>query len=79
MSSPKHTTEAVSAAIRAELSSRNLRRGDLCAALGMRQNSWWRRMTGKTAWTVDEMAAVAAWIGVPLSALVPAPVEDVPA
>ena len=80
MSSPKHTTEAVSAAIRAELARRNLQVTDLRVALGIRHHtSWHRRMRGETSWTVDEMAAVAAWIGVPLSALVPADVEDVPA
>lgn len=73
MTTTKHTTEAVSAAIRAEIARRRVPVAEVRAALGgMLQNSWHRRMTGETAWSVDEVAQVAAFLEVPLSQLMPA-------
>lgn len=69
MKNPKHTSAAVSAAIRAEMAARRVLVRDVLKQTGMAPNSWQRRMAGDTAWTVDELRQVAPVIGTTATSL----------
>jgi len=70
---PTTTTQRVAAEIRAGLARRGLTQGDLAAALGLSQAAVSRRLTGEVPIDVEELTAVADWLGVPLSALLAEP------
>jgi transcriptional regulator with XRE-family HTH domain len=65
---PSQLTAAV---VRAELARRKIRGGDLAAVLGCSRTTMWRRLNGEHPFDIDELSAVAAHIGVPLSDLLP--------
>lgn len=57
--------------VRAEMARRGVSQVKLAAALGLSQPSVSARLRGITPFDVDELHAVAAFLGVPLSALLP--------
>lgn len=59
----------VGANVRAELARRSLSQSDLAAHLGLSQAAISRRLSGHTAFDVNELASVAAWLGVSASSL----------
>lgn len=61
--------ERVAAEVRAYLARQRKTQGDLAVALGISQQSVSRRMTGAQPFDVDELHRIAAWLGVPVSAL----------
>jgi transcriptional regulator with XRE-family HTH domain len=68
------TREAVASAVRVAMARKNISGRALAEAIGMPQSRFSRRMTGEIAFDVDELAAVAAALDVPLSDFV----SDVP-
>lgn len=65
----RRTTERTAAAVRAELARRKISGSELARHLGWTRSSGWRRISGAQAFTVDELAAVAEYLDVPMSAL----------
>lgn len=65
---PSQLTAAV---VRAELARRKLRGGDLADALRISRTSLWRRLNGVYPFDINELAAVAAYLDLPVSALLP--------
>ncbi|MDP5182135.1 helix-turn-helix transcriptional regulator [Blastococcus sp. BMG 814] len=65
-------------AVRAELARRRQSGRDLAAALGWSERTTSRRLSGQLPFTVDEILAVARYLGVPLTTLLPTE-EQVPA
>ncbi|MEJ9080734.1 helix-turn-helix transcriptional regulator [Gordonia malaquae] len=55
--------------VRAEMARLRVSQQKMGAALGWSQDYISRRLTGSVAFTIDELAAVAEYLGVPLSAL----------
>lgn len=64
-------SERVRANVRAELARANLSQTDLAEGLHTTQQAISRRMSGKVPFDTDEIEAIAAFLGVPVSALVP--------
>lgn len=64
------TTRRVASNVRAEMARRNHTQQTLAQAVGKTQQSLSRRLSGQTSFTVDELADIAAALGVNLSALV---------
>lgn len=62
-------TDKVAGAVRAELARHKKTAADLAAALGMTQHTVGKRLGGKVAFDVKELAAISAWLDVPLSRL----------
>ena len=60
---------AVAANVRAELARRHLTQRNLAERLEKSPNYVSRRMTGDVAWDIDELFAIADWLGVSASAL----------
>jgi transcriptional regulator with XRE-family HTH domain len=67
------TSQRVAANVRAELGRHRRSQGDLGRALGRSQPYVSRRLNGTVSFGVDEVAAIAAWLGVPVSALLEDP------
>jgi transcriptional regulator with XRE-family HTH domain len=63
--------EQVAASIRAELARQRKSGSSLARHLGMTQSAVSRRLLGHVPFDVDQIAATAAWLGVPLTALLP--------
>jgi transcriptional regulator with XRE-family HTH domain len=57
--------------VRAEMARRGVTQQTLAAHLNLPQSAVSNRLRGKTAFNVNELAAAAAFLGVPLSALLP--------
>lgn len=57
--------------LRAELARANKRKGDLATFLGLSPAAITRRVNGETPLDVDELCAVAAWLDIPLTRLLP--------
>lgn len=62
--------EAVARAVRVAMAGKNISGRALADMIGMPQSAFSRRMTGETAFDVDELAAVARALEVPLSTFV---------
>ena len=60
-------SENVTANIRAELARRGKTQGDLAQVIGLTQQAVSRRLTGSYALNVDEIAAIADWLNVPVA------------
>lgn len=60
--------ERTAANIRAELARRRLSGRDLARACGWPTTTAWRRLNGVTL-SVDDIAAVSAWLGIPVAEL----------
>lgn len=71
------TPSAVAGAnIRAEMARRGISQTTLAAAVGMSQFSISSRIRGVTAWTLDELVAVADALDVPLEVILPSKVAS---
>lgn len=55
--------------VRAEMARRKFSQTDLAAALGKSQASISRRLAGDQDFTVRELTAIAAWLGVSVASL----------
>lgn len=64
-------TERTAAAVRAELARRKISGSDLALTLGWSRTTTWRRLNGSSPWGVDDLSAVASYLGVPVAALLP--------
>lgn len=58
------TSATVTANIRAELARRNLTAATLAEGVGMQRSTAYRRLSGETRWSVDEVDLVAQYLGV---------------
>jgi transcriptional regulator with XRE-family HTH domain len=76
---PTQYTEAVAAEVRAELGRQRRSQADLAQALGFTAATAARRLDGTVPFDVMELAVVSAWLGVPLSQLMPAQANHVEA
>lgn len=61
----------VGANIRAEIARRGIHQTDLAAQLGISQSALSKRLRGTTPLDINEVADIAAALGVPLSTLLP--------
>jgi transcriptional regulator with XRE-family HTH domain len=68
--------ERVADTVRAELARRRVSQAQLSAALGVSQPAISRRLTGAVPFTVDELHAVAALLGLPAGSLLGEPVTS---
>lgn len=57
--------------VRAEMARMGVTQVQLAAHLDMAQAAVSRRLTGATPWRIDELQAVAAFLGVPVTTLLP--------
>jgi len=62
---------AVASNLRAELARANRRKGDLAAVLGLSPAAITRRASGETPLDVNELFAIAEWLDIPVTALLP--------
>lgn len=67
--------EAVAAEVRAMMGRRRITQGAIAQALGLSQAAVSRRLTGDTAFDLDDVFALARYFDVKLSALLPEPAE----
>ena len=63
------TAELTAGAVRAELARRRISGRAMARALGWSHGTTSRRLSGSSPFDIDELAAVAAFLGVPTSAL----------
>lgn len=70
--------ERVASNLRAEMARRRITQGQLAAALNISQSAAQRRVVGLTALDVNELAAAAELLGVPISTLSPDPASAAP-
>ncbi len=59
----------LNAEIRANMARKGLNGGDVASMLGLSRGAVSRRLTGQTDWTVNELTAVASFLGVTVAAL----------
>lgn len=64
-------SEEVASSVRAELARRKLSAGDIAPVLSLDVRTAQRRLAGKTPFTLDELDAVAAFLGVTVDAFFP--------
>lgn len=57
--------------LRAELARANRKKGELAVVLGLSPAAVTRRVSGETALDIDELCAVAAWLDIPITRLLP--------
>ncbi len=62
--------DVVSGEVRAHLARSRKTQRDLSELLGISQPQVSARLRGSVVWDVDEIAAIAQWLGVPVSDLV---------
>lgn len=65
------TNERTASAVRAEMARRKISGRALAEALDWSVAATWRRLSGTTAFRVDELAQVADYLGLPLSEFLP--------
>lgn len=63
------TTERTAAAVRAELARRNIKAIDFARDLKWPRTTAWRRLNGQVPFKLDELVAVADYLGVPIGTL----------
>ena len=68
---PTETTALLRANLRAELARNGLSQREMAEHLGLSQGSVSSRMRGEIDFGVAEIIAVAEWLDVPVSALIP--------
>ena len=66
-------SQIVSGEVRAWMSRTGIRQTQVAAALGISRQSVSLRLTGRTAWTVDDVSTVAELLGVPVADLLTPP------
>jgi transcriptional regulator with XRE-family HTH domain len=64
------TAETVAANVRAEMARRRVTQADLAELLNVSQQAISRRVSGRTAFGLDDLAKLADHFGVPLVALI---------
>ena len=64
-------SEKVAAEVRGEAARRRVQGMDLARATGLSESSMSRRLTGRIPFNVDELAAVAEALNVPIADLLP--------
>ena len=69
MTTTATTTDIVTGEIRAILARRRIRQGELAIVAGIPERVMARRLQGRTPFTVDEVAAVAGALEVPVGVL----------
>ena len=67
-------TTKVAANVRAEMGRAGVSQAELASVLGLSQAAVSKRLRGSTRWRVDELAATASHLGVPLAVLLPSEV-----
>jgi hypothetical protein len=65
------TSQRTADTIRAELARRKIAGRELGRAVGWSAAKTWRHLNGETPLTVDHVAAVAAFLGIPVTDLIP--------
>lgn len=70
---PGDVSRVVSSEVRAWMARRGLKQADLATALGVTRQAVSLRLSGKTAWTVDDLAVVAKVLDIPITALLSGP------
>lgn len=63
------TAELTAGAVRAELARRRISGRAMARALGWSHGTTSRRLSGSSPFDIDELAAVASFLGIPTSAL----------
>ena len=66
---PTTVTQSIASEIRAELGRKRIPQADLANVLGVSQAGISRRLSGDTPFDVNEVAAVADFLGVPVALL----------
>lgn len=66
-------TEQVAANVRAEMARQRITQAQLAAVLGRSQQALSSRLSGRVAFSIDEIATVADRLGIPVSALIGEP------
>jgi transcriptional regulator with XRE-family HTH domain len=73
-------TKTPTANIKAEMARAGVKQAQLAAALNLPQAAISRRLHDLTPWRVNEVQAIAAFLGVPIAVLLPSEIrDDVPA
>lgn len=67
----QRSTNETADSVRAELARRRISGRKLATDLGWKQATVARRLNGTYPFTIDELAAIAGYLGVPISALLP--------
>ncbi|PZM88675.1 MAG: hypothetical protein DIU79_16490 [Actinobacteria bacterium] len=70
---------AIAAEVRAALARHQKTQRDLAAVLGMAQPAAWARLTANRSFRAEEIAAIAEWLDVSVSDLIPTSREAVAA
>lgn len=65
-------SERVAANVRAELARRRVTQTQLASVLGIPQPAVSRRLGGKVPFSIDELADLAAYLGMPVASLITA-------
>ena len=65
------TDEAIGQRVHQILWTRRIRQSDVCLALGVSRPTMSKRLRGERPWTVDELLALAAYLRVPITDLLP--------
>lgn len=73
MSSPNRLSQIAAGGLRAEMSRQRKTSSDLASILHCSQSSASRRMTGDVGLDLDEVQAVADWLGISVPALLSVP------
>ena len=71
MPTTQRPSEIVAAEVRAELARRKIPQSGLVAVLGMSEVSVSRRLRGETPFDINELVAVAEFLGVPVARFLP--------
>lgn len=64
-------TTAVASAIRTELDQRGISGRQLAEAMKWKRSTTARRLKGEHPFTVDQLTAIASYLGVPAASLIP--------
>lgn len=76
---PNDVRRAVAGEVRAALARHQKTQDDLAQVLGIVQPAVSARLTGKRSFRAEEIAAIAQWLDMPVSQLIPTAREAVPA
>ena len=71
MPTTQRPSEIVAAEVRAELARRKIPQSGLVSVLGMSEVSVSRRLRGETPFDINELVAVAEFLGVPVARFLP--------
>lgn len=74
---PHAWAESLAEEVRAVMARKRRRGTELGSVLGLSQSAASRRMSGETPLSVDELLAIAEWLDVPFTDLIPAKAKQV--